>query len=86
MNPNFESEMSSQVNATVQEAVNVTARAHHEQHHEDVKGRLKQELEARGLQDLDDNWLEELAGQIRESQVVIVTSDDEVYPEDYENS
>lgn len=78
MDPNLEAKLAAQINRVAQEAADVTSRAHHEQGVEDVEGRLREELEARGLHDLDEEWVRTIAGNIREGQVVFITSDDEV--------
>ena len=77
----LEAQVAAQINRAAQDAVNATSRAHHEQGHQDVEGRLRQELETRGLQDLDEPWIHAMSASIRESQVVFVTSDAQA-PED----
>lgn len=78
MNPEFEAEMGRTLQAATQQAVNVTAEAHHDQGAQDVEGRLRQELESRGINVTDDEWLGELADNIRESRVVIIGNPDEI--------
>ena len=73
MNPNFESEAANLVLRATQEAVDVTARVHHEGGEPNVEGRLQSELTKRGINITDEEWLTGLAAQIRENKVVIVT-------------
>jgi hypothetical protein len=78
MNPNFESEAASLVRRATQDAVDVTARVHHEGVEPNVEGRLRSELTKRGINITDEEWLKGLATQIRESKVVIVTDPNEI--------
>lgn len=77
MNPGFEAEMGKKIQAAAQEAVNATSRAHHEQGEDDVAGHLKRELEQRGINITDDEWLSTMSEHIRSGQAVIVADPDE---------